>query len=78
MTIIKKKHRGTGLKQYSAGGSSVYSGGENYYDDYLARLSREVSVACDKFWTMTEERRYINEKHYKSTSFYREEYAKDQ
>jgi hypothetical protein len=39
---------------------------ESDYDPWFYETCRMVSIACDKFWTKTEERIMLNELYYKS------------
>jgi hypothetical protein len=41
---------------------------ENDYDPWFYETCRMVSIACDKFWTKTEERIMLNDLYYKSRS----------
>ena len=66
------KHRNQKLKMFSAKGAGNSSGLEERADIWLIKLSGEVSRACDKFWTMTEERRTIDAQYRRNNPFINE------
>jgi hypothetical protein len=66
------KHRNQKLKMFSAKGAGSSSGLEEKVDFWLVRLSREVSVACDKFWTNSEERRNVDAQYRRNNPFINE------
>ena len=53
---MKKKPRRTGAR---AAGIKTTVGKKSRVDRWLLNLSRQVSLACDRFWLATAERRHI-------------------
>jgi hypothetical protein len=66
------KHRGQKLKMLSAKGAGDSSGMEEKVDAWLVKLSGEVSRACDKFWTTTDERRSVDGQYRRNNPFINE------
>jgi hypothetical protein len=57
---------------FSAKGAGDSSGFEEKTDALLIKLSGEVSRACDKFWTTTEERRSVDVQYRRNNPFINE------